>query len=116
VAVGLSPDQSAADSIGRVGVVASLSPRHALTVLLYDFAPFDPTGGYGTNDPTPFDHLVDLQAVGLKAGPYHWSRTVQDAAHAGTVVAHGTVRGPSADIRLLLSGEGLALVSLVPSS
>jgi len=116
VGVGLSPDQSAADSIGRVGAVASLSPRHSLTVLLYDFAPFDPTGGYGTNDPTPFDHLVDLRAVGLKAGSYHWSRMVLDASHAGTVVAQGTVRGPSADIRLQLAGEGLALVSFVPSS
>jgi hypothetical protein len=113
--VGLEPDQSAADPTGRVGTVASVSPRGSVTVLTYDFAPFDPTGGYGSALPTPFDHLVDVRIVGLRPGVYRWSRAVVDGTHAGAVVAQGTAPGPSAELRFSLAGEGVSLVSLVPS-
>ena len=75
--VSLSPDQTAADPLGRIGTVASES-EGAVRVLLYDYAPYDPTGGYGTTDPNPYDHEVTVDLQGLGAGTHRYSLQLLD--------------------------------------
>ncbi len=72
----LSPDQSAADPVGRVGALASVEGRSrgaggTVHVLLYDYAPYDPTGGYGSSDPNPYDHGVTVELGGRGPAAAH---------------------------------------------
>ncbi|MHB8329646.1 MAG: hypothetical protein ACYDD6_08495, partial [Acidimicrobiales bacterium] len=117
VPVRLYPPQSLADGIGRIGAVASTGgPHGAITVLVYDFVPFDPTGGYGMSPPTPYDHEVDLRLTGLTDPQYRWTRALVDGENAGGMVGSGQGQGPVIDIRFTLAGEGVTLLTLTPSA
>lgn len=114
VAVALSPDQSSSDPIGRVGALASAGASGTVTILLYDFLPYDPTGAYGTSASSPFDHPVTLQVDGLSGRSYGWTESVVDGTHSGTATQHGAVKGPRTTLHLKLAAEGVALVTLSP--
>jgi hypothetical protein len=114
--VTLSPDQSATDPDGRIGVVAATSPDGTVTVLVYNFVPYDPGGGYGTVDPTPYDHPVTVSLDGLRARHYTWARSLVDGAdHQGTMVSQGSMAGPANSLSFVLPGEGVTLIRLTPS-
>lgn len=113
----LTPDQSASDPVGRIGAVASTGSGDQVKLLLYNFVPWDPTGGYGTTDPTPYDHTVRVALGGLRRGTsYRWSESLVDGAHRQAItVASGRVRDPGGEITLDLAGESVALLSLTPA-
>ena len=112
--VSLSPDQSLADPRGRIGAVASTAPDGQVTILVYDFVPYDATGVYGTADPTPYDHPITVELTGLGPGSYSWQRDLEDGTHGGGHVAGGTVRGRSASLSFTLASEGVTEVVLTP--
>ena len=99
-----------------VGAVASTAPDGTVHVMVYDFAPYDPNGLYGTSDPTPYDHPVTIKLVGLPRGVYDVDRTLIDATHDGTVISSAAIRGPSHRVRFTLAGEGVTLLTVTPSS
>jgi hypothetical protein len=113
--VTLTPDQSSSDSVGRVGAVASVAPDGTVNVLAYNWVPFDPTGGYGTTDPTPYDHPVTVDLSGLSGGSYNVSRTLVDADDPDTAVGSSTLTGSSGAVSFTLAGEGVTLVTLTPT-
>ena len=115
LAVSLSPDQTTADATGRVGAVGATGPTGRTTVLLYNFAPFDPSGNDGRVEPTSFPHPVTVHLKGLARGRYTWTRSLTDNGHANKVVSRGTVRGPSATLRFRLSQNAISLVTLCRS-
>lgn len=103
------------DANGRVGAVAARSRDGRATVLLYDFKPYDPSGDYGTTDPTPYDRTVRLVLRGL-SGSYRYTRDATDGRHpSGAVLARGIIipAGGSASLTFTLPGEGVELVTLV---
>lgn len=108
--VDLAPSQLLADPFGRVGAVASRSPDGTVRVLLYDYAPYDPTGVYGAGTSTPYDHLVALEVAGL-AGPRHYDAVV--VSDAGQRSLSGTTDG-GGGLVLGMPGESIALVTLHP--
>lgn len=112
----LWPDQSAFDAVGRIGAVAATSSDGTVTVLAYDFVPYDPTGAYGTTDPTPYDHVVTVALHGLRHQRYTWARSVVDATHMGTTTSEAALLGPTAEVPLALAGEGVTLLTLTPST
>ncbi|HZT64695.1 MAG TPA: hypothetical protein VFA11_02795 [Acidimicrobiales bacterium] len=115
--VSLTPDQTTADPSGRVGAVASRSGAGAYNVLLYDFAPYDPSGGYGATDPNGFDHRVTVRWTALPKGPWTWSLRIVDAsASADAVAATGKVGLGHAAVDVDLPGESVALLTLTPAS
>ncbi|MHB8681278.1 MAG: GH39 family glycosyl hydrolase [Acidimicrobiales bacterium] len=107
--VTLPPSQLLADPVGRIGADAS-STTGAVHVLLYDYAPYDPTGSYGSSSPTPYDHLVRLVAVGVGAGRPYQATIVSGS---GQHVLSG-VTDASGAVELLLPGESVAFVTLQP--
>ncbi len=112
--VTLTPDQSASGPVGQIGAVASKGPGGTVKVLVYDFAPYDPTGAYGTTDPTPYDHQVTVDLAGLATGTYATSRALIDAGDLDTSVATTPISGPSGSITFTLAGEGVTLLTLTP--
>ena len=113
--VSLVPHQAGTDSVGRIGAVASVATDGAVKVLVWDFAPYDSSGAYGTTDPTPFDHPVTIAVTGLAHRSYDVSRTLIDADHDGTSAGDTTVEGRSARLHFTLAGEGVTLLTLVPA-
>jgi hypothetical protein len=114
--VALLPDQSLADPSGRVGVVASRAGAR-VTVLVYNFVAYDPTGGYGAHPPTPYDHVVRVRLAGLAGRSTDrgtWSEQLVDGHHPGGVVAAGTVDEGGA-VTIHLPGEAVALLTFSPS-
>lgn len=113
--VALSPDQEFADPQGRIGAVASRSNPNSVSVLLYDYAPYDPTGGYGKSDPNSFDHAVEVAVDGLGDGRWSYSLRMIDATVAGSVVAGGRLAGDG-KLKIDLPGESVALLQLSRAS
>jgi len=105
--VALSPDQTATDPVGRVGAVASAAAGGDVRVLLYNYAPYDPTGGYGTTDPNPYDHPVTVTLEGLTPGAHSYTLEVLDGA--GTRTTSGVTAGT---LSTVLSGESVALLTV----
>jgi hypothetical protein len=114
--VTLTPDQSGSDSVGRVGAVASLGEGGTVNVMVYNWVPYDPTGGNGTTDPNPYYHPVTIDLSGLSGGSYNVSQTLVDADDNDSVVGTSTLSGPSGALSFTLEGEGVTLVTLTPSS
>lgn len=83
-----------------------------LTVLLYNFVPYDPTGGYGTTDPTPYDHKVRVDLTGLAPGTHPWSEQLVDGGHSGGIVAQGTLSPANPSLSVYVAGEGVALLTI----
>lgn len=106
VPVALSPDQIAADPVGRIGAVASVATG-GVQVLLYDYVPYDPTGGYGTSDPNAYDHPVTVQLRGLGPGVHAYRLQLVDGA--GTQTTTGFTTGA---VSTELFGESVALLTL----
>jgi hypothetical protein len=116
LAVSVSPDQSASGPVGQVGAVASVASNGTVHVMVYDFAPYDASGVYGTTDPTPFDHQVTVDLSGLASAGYGESQSLIDGSHADSVIGTSSVSGPSASMTFTLSGEGVTLITLTPGS
>jgi hypothetical protein len=116
LAVSVSPDQSASAPVGQVGAVASVASDGTVHVMVYDFAPYDASGVYGTTDPTPFDHQVTVDLSGLASAGYGESQSLIDGSHADSVIGTSSVSGPSASMTFTLSGEGVTLITLTPGS
>jgi hypothetical protein len=115
VPVTLTPDQSASAPVGQIGAVASRGTGGKVTVMVYNFAPYDASGAYGTTDPTPFDHQVTLDVTGLGAGTYNVSQSLIDGSHDDSTVATSSVSGPSPSLTFTLAGEGVTLITLIPA-
>lgn len=98
-----------------VSAVASSSAGGTVGVLVDNFVPYDPSGGYGTSDPTPYDRAVTVKVTGLAAGPYLLDRTLIDGTDDGGSVGTSTVTGPTATVTFTLAGEGVTLLNLTPS-
>ena len=81
--VAASPDAPAGD---QVDAAATRARSGVVKTLVVNFAPYDPTGGYGGRDPNPYDQRV-IVALSDLAGRYRGARTVLDARHAATVVS-----------------------------
>jgi glycosyl hydrolase family 39 (putative alpha-L-iduronidase) len=113
--VQLLPDQTLADPNGRIGAVATAS-RQSVSVLVYNFVPYDPTGGYGTGASTPYDHIVSLVVRGLAPGRWTWTRESVDGARTPATAAHLIV-APSgaATLTFTLEGEGVTAIHLARS-
>ena len=103
--------QSRGSGTTGVGAVASTAPDGTVHVMVYDFAPYDPNGLYGTSDPTPYDHPVTIKLVGLPRGVYDVDRTLIDATHDGSDVGTSTVSGTSVKLSFTLAGEGVTLLT-----
>lgn len=117
VPVTLWPPQEAADPIGRVGAVAARAATGRLTVLVYDFLPYDATGTDGASGRGPGGHLVVLQVGGLAGGRLHWSRALVDGAHPlGPVVAAGDLDGPRTTLTFTLAPDAVTLLTFDPAS
>ena len=109
--VSVKPAQSGSDSEG-IGAVASYAPDGEVNVMVYNFAPYDPTGVNGTTDPTPYDHAVTIKVTGLSHAPYELNRTLIDATHSSTSIGSVSIKGPSSKIQFILAGEGVTLLTL----
>jgi hypothetical protein len=83
---------------------------------VYNFAPYDSSGVYGTTDPTPFDHQVTVNVSGLAAGSYTMNRTLIDGDDPDTTVDTESATGPSASFSFELAGEGVTLLTFTPDS
>lgn len=117
VGVSLSPPQNAADPIGRIGAVAARGPSGRVTVLVYDFLPYDPTGTDGAAGAGPGGHRVEVRLTGLGGGRHRWVRALVDGAHPiGSVVGHGRVRGGEATVAFPLAADGVTLLTFTTSS
>ncbi len=114
--VTLSPDQSASGPVGQIGAVASAGAGGTVQVMVYNFAPYDASGSYGTTDPTPFDHQVTLDLSNLAVGSYTVTQSLVDGQHTGSTVATFPASGTSASTTFTLAGEGVTLFTLTPSS
>ncbi len=114
--VALTPDQSASGPVGQVGAVASAGGGGTVRVMVYDFAPYDPSGVYGTTDPTSFDHQVTVDVSGLASGAYSVTRSLTDGQHQGVTVDTTSVTGGAASLTFTLAGEGVTLLTLTPSA
>jgi hypothetical protein len=114
--VTLTPDQSDTAGVPQIGAVASVAPGGAVNVMVYNFDPYDPSGAYGTADPTPFDDQVSVDLSGLTAGSYSVSRSLVDDQNENDVVDTSTATGPSASLSFTLAGEGVTLITLTPTS
>lgn len=113
---------------GNVGVIASVADTSAtkVHVLMYNLAPYDPTGIYGTTDPNPWDRKVVLN-INQPSHGYHWNVSVRmvDALHNGTVLQTGKPghlgkstqreKGAQRSVRVTLPGESVALVTFTLS-
>jgi hypothetical protein len=109
------PDQLLGREDGRVGAVASVASNGVVHVLVYNFLAYDLSGNYGTTDPNPFDHQVDLSLNGLKPGSYTWTQSLVDAQVNGTVVANGSVNAGSASVSFDQPGESVSLFTFTPA-
>jgi len=114
--VTLSPAQPAGPGLPQIGAVASVDSTGTVRLLLYNFDPYDPSGSYGTTDPTSYDDAVTVDLSGLAAGSYSVSRTVVDAADADTTIPLSPIDGGTAALDATLSGESVSLVTLTPTS
>jgi Glycosyl hydrolases family 39 len=114
--VTLTPDQTDTGPVGQIGSVASLAANGSVQVMVYNFAPYDPSGVYGTTDPTPFDHQVTVDLSGLSAGTYSVSSSLVDGQNDDTTSVGSPVAGPAASLTFNLSGEGVTLITLTPTS
>lgn len=113
--VQLSPDQTLADPTGRIGAVASsvvAGVGTTIHVLIYDYAPYDPTGGYGTVDPNPYDHTVNVVMGGLAPGAHQWSLQLLDGQSPGgaPITTSGTTT--TGTISAEMYGESVALLTV----
>jgi hypothetical protein len=115
VSVSLHPGPGAKVD-GRISAVASRAADGTVTVLISNFAPYDASGVYGTSDPTTFDRPITIGLAGHFRRSYVVSRTLIDATHDGTPVGDTTLDGPSGRVSFTLAGEGVTLVTLVPTS
>lgn len=111
VSVARGPSNAAPSS---VGAVASRGPGDSLRVLIDNFAPTGPVGHPGQRIPAGLDQRVAVDLHGLSAGRYVVTRSLVDTTHQGSIVARRSVRGPGANIRFELQGQGVTLVSVVP--
>jgi hypothetical protein len=105
--VSVSPDQTSSDPVGRIGVVASAGQGGLLHILVYDYAPYDPSGSYGAVDPNPYDHAVSVELAGLKRGRHEYSVQMVDATGVST-----TTGSMSGRIGLQMFGESVAMVTV----
>jgi hypothetical protein len=103
------------DSDGYIGAVAAKSPNGKITVLIYNFKAYDLLGNYGTSDPTPYDHSVNLTVNGL-SGTYSFTRDAIDATHSGGQVGSGTLSSSNNSLTFTVPGEGVTFVTLTPGS
>ena len=113
--VALTPDQSGTESVGRIGAVASVTPGGTVNVMVYNWVPYDPTDGYGTSDPTPYDHPVTVDVSGLGGGSYDVTRTLVDANDLNSTADTSTLTGPTGAVSFTLAGEGVTLLTLTPT-
>lgn len=114
--VTLDPDQSASGPVGQIGSVASVAPDGTVHVMVYNFAPYDASGVYGTTDPTPFDHQVTVNLSGLGASSYTMTRTLIDGENTDATVDTEPATGPSASFTFELAGEGVTMLTFTPTS
>jgi len=114
--VTLTPDQTDTGPVGQIGSVASLAADGSVQVMVYNFAPYDASGVYGTTDPTPFDHQVTVNLSGLSAGSYSVSSQLVDGQNEDVTSAGTPVTGPTASMTFNLSGEAVTLITLTPTS
>jgi hypothetical protein len=119
--VAITPDQSASDASGRVGAVASRpgAGNGSVRVLLYDYVPFDATGGNGTHDPTPYDTTARVTVRGLRPGRYGVRASVVDGVHQTPGVRTlGTRSAAGGDgsiaVTLPVPGDSVTLLELDP--
>jgi hypothetical protein len=84
--------------------------------MVYNFDPYDPSGAYGTSDPTQFDDQVSVNLSGLSAGAYIESRSLIDGQDENAAVGSSTVTGPSTSFTFTLAGEGVTLITLTPTA
>ncbi len=113
--ISFDPGGTSADPLGQVGGVASRSASGKLSVLLYNFQPYDVSGNYGTSDPTPTDHQVVLDLTGLAANSaYAWNRMAVDATHTGSTIATGTLTSSAGNAQMIfdIPGDSVSLVTL----
>ena len=104
------------DSDGNVGVIASKSANGKITVLCYNFKGYDLMGNYGTSDPTPYDHQINLDISGLGSGSYSFTRVGIDASHNGTQLGQGSMSASNNVIAFNLPGQSVDFVTLTPTS
>ena len=111
----LSPPGGSATAAGGIGAVGSRSPDGVVTVLLYNFVPYDPTGSNGVSPTSIYDRSIVLRVDGLGVRTYRWSRRLVDGAHNGAIVGSGAVSGSSAQLTFPVAEDGVTLVVLTPS-
>ncbi len=111
-----TPAQPDTGGVARIGAVASAGADGTINVMVYNFEPYDPTGVYGTTDPTAYDDQVALDVSGLTAGSYSEIQTMIDGQVSDANVGSSTVNGPTADIDFTLPGEGVTLVTFTPDA
>jgi len=107
-----SPDQTGAAPTGQIGAVASDGMGGTPNVLVYNYASFDPTGGYGSTDPNAYDHPVTVNIAGLDHGRWDYTVKMVDADAQGQVVRTGTLKPSQRSLALVMPGESVALVQL----
>ncbi|MGH9097356.1 MAG: GH39 family glycosyl hydrolase [Acidimicrobiales bacterium] len=107
-------EPSIAALFAQVGAMASIGSGGRVTLLAYNFVPFDVTGGNGASDPTPFDQNLVVDVQGLAPGPYTWTRDLVDGSHIGGQVGSGSVSGPNAQVGFTLAGDGVTLITFSP--
>jgi hypothetical protein len=83
--------------------------------MVYNWVPYDPTDGYGTSDPTPYDHPVTVDVSGLGGGSYDVTRTLVDANDLNSTADTSTLTGPTGAVSFTLAGEGVTLLTLTPT-
>jgi len=113
--VTLGPTQVAGPGLPQIGAVASVASTGVVHVLVYNFDPYDPTGGYGVTDPTPYDDPVTLDLSGLAPGSYSVTRTVVDGSHPDTLVSTSSATGPAATLTFTSTGESVSMLTLTPA-
>ncbi|MCL4448653.1 MAG: hypothetical protein M1483_06770 [Actinobacteria bacterium] len=123
VPISIYPSQAGQESYGQVGAIASAgpistgsssgSPTGKVTIYMYNFKPWSASNNYGTSDPTPYDHTINVNINNLSNSTYSWTEQIVDANNpGGGVVEQGTIQGPSTQFSFTLPGEAVALLTL----
>ena len=114
--VNLTPTQAPGPGVPQIGAVASVTPSGTVHVLLYNFDPYDPSGVYGSVDPTAYDDSVTLGLSGLGATGYSVTQELVDGSYTDQTTTGAPLTGPAHTLTLSLAGESVQLITLTPQA
>jgi hypothetical protein len=113
----LSTTRASVDGVRvQLGSVASRARDGVVHVLLWNFVPYDPTGGDGSVDPNRFDAVVHVALDTLAHRRYGVTLSLIDAKRLGGVLRKRTLQASHPEATVDLPGDGVAMLTLTPQA